>query len=82
MKRRVLIWLIDRLRGPLQVGVYDFHTIGPECFGIGWPDDFPEEHGYPTHICFRGETYIPLKPTPRTRLHNRLVSVANKEKTS
>jgi hypothetical protein len=66
-------WLIKLLRPP---GIHraDFYTIGPECFGVGWDDDFPERHGYPTHICFRGETFVPLQPTLRVRLHNWLVA--------
>lgn len=65
-------WLIELLRIK-ERGPVDFHTIDKECFGVGWSDDFPEIHGYPTHICFRGETYVPQKPTLRVRLHNWLV---------
>ena len=41
-------WLIELLRIK-ERGPVDFHTIDKECFGVGWSDDFPEIHGYPTN---------------------------------
>lgn len=71
-------WLIDVLDNRKPYPRHeDSHTIGPECFGVGWPDDFPEHHGLPTHICYRGENYVPQKLTLRVRLHNWLVSKEN-----
>jgi hypothetical protein len=70
--RRWVIDLLGKQRVPIKQG--DIHTIGPECFGTGWPDDFPEVHGCPTVICYRGENYVLQKPTLRVRLHNWLVS--------
>ena len=66
-------WLIDLLHGPYEDGKYDYTSIGPECFAVR--DNENDE--YPFVICYRGENYVPMRPTLRTRLHNWLVSKEN-----
>jgi hypothetical protein len=55
----------------------NFYDLGPEAFGCNWPDDFPEIHGVPEIIGFRGEWYTPVKPSLRVRLHNWLIRIGS-----
>lgn len=67
-------WLIARLQGSYAAdGSYDYATIGGECFAVR----HHESDDYPFAICYRGENYVPQKPTLRVRLHNWLVSKEN-----
>lgn len=44
--------------------------IGPECFGLA--------DG--SILCYRGENYVPQKPTLRVRLHNWWVGFLNRRR--
>jgi len=44
--------------------------IGPECFAL--------KDG--SLISWRGENYVPQKPTLRVRLHNRVVQLRNRDR--
>lgn len=68
--------LADLLSGSPKAP-HNFHDLGPEAFGVNFPDDFPEVHGVPEIIGYRGEWYVPVKPSLRTRLHNWLIRIGS-----
>jgi len=50
--------------------VPEYTSIGPECFAGTYANGR-------TVVCWKGENYVKMRPTLRTRLHNRLVSRLN-----
>ena len=80
--RRLVRLLVDALHKDTPPPRNAF-KLGDEAFGCDWPATSPRHLGIPCVgvpevIGYRGEWYVPVRPTPRVRLLNLLVSLLDR----